>query len=126
MRRIRVRSGSVAAILLVLQVASAAVSSLNACCEGDDSHAAEMRCCQKAGTGHMCPLMSGEQPGPPSGELRATCANGHDEGIPRGATPALASAPVDLTIVWLESPVGECAVDPIWRPLACPSPPPRA
>ena len=116
--------------LAILHVGAGLVSVTGACCESDVHASGErmMECCLKGGPNHICPYMSKKARSSKTspGKVDATCAAGHDQGVPIFGFAALPRAPQALA-----TPAGGAsqpvalAERTIVRILYPPTPPPK-
>jgi hypothetical protein len=118
-------------LLAMLHLGAGVLQALAPCCD-DEVHAAggtKMDCCLKGGPNHVCPFMSkaAKKRVAQTGRMSATCASGHDQGVP---TMGFAGLVQDEAFVLMPALLStaterrtEIALSVITR---APSPPPKA
>ena len=127
----RSRSRAVLVLLLaMLHLGAGVLSALAPCCD-DTVHAAgetKMDCCLKGGPNHVCPFMSkaAKKRAAQTGRMTATCANGHDQGVPTMGFPGLVQDTAFVLIPELLASTIEDTVETAISVVArAPSPPPK-
>jgi hypothetical protein len=118
-------------LLALLHLGTGVLSALAPCCD-DVVHASgetKMDCCLKGGPNHVCPFMSkaAKKRAAQTGRMAATCASGHDQGVPTMGFAGLVQDDAfvvipELRVTALERST-ETAISVIAR---APSPPPKA